>query len=113
MTSDAEKIAKRIVDDRLAFTDGRMSLKAQDDRWMADYMAALRLDIWSDVERILREMYGADRYGHVPGSRPKHAPPGTPCHHCKEPIAGQPISFHADGKASKHYHAHHAKHHGA
>jgi hypothetical protein len=51
--------------------------------------------------------------GKVDKGHPKHATPGTPCHHCKEPITGQAVSFHADGKTSKHYHAHHAKHHGA
>jgi hypothetical protein len=46
-----------------------------------------------------------------------HPKPGKPgvhkCAHCKKLITGHPVSHHSEGKPSKHYHPHHAKHHKA
>lgn len=45
------------------------------------------------------------------GAREAEDDPAPTCHHCKEPIEGQPTTFHTPEKPDVHYHPRHAKHH--
>jgi hypothetical protein len=51
--------------------------------------------------------YQGERWPEEPGRSADEVP--DECHHCKKPIAGQPVSFHSPGKTSTHFHPHHAK----